>query len=166
MNKIKFAIFIAIFTLAFASAACALDKGAKVPAFSLLDINGKKVSILDYKGKTVILNFWATWCPPCRQEMPEFNDMDKDLKKSGEAVLLAINMTDGERDTKARVVGFLKENGYGMSVLLDTEGKAAEIFGVQWIPTTVVIDGKGVLRGQILGPATKESVMKIVRSIK
>jgi len=166
MYKIKSLILMMFCVLCFASAGYAMETGTKVPAFTLEGIDGKKVSLADYKGKKVILNFWATWCPPCRGEMPEFDDMDKELKKTKEAVLLAVNMTDGERDTKAKVIKFLKENGYGMKVLLDTKGYVADIFSVQWIPSTMIIDSGGVLRGQILGPATKDAVMKIVRGIK
>ncbi len=166
MKKLLLFILIVLEVFEFAGAAYAIDTGAKVHNFTLADMDGKSVSLSDFKGKVVILNFWATWCPPCKGEMPEFDAMDKNLKKSKEAVLLAINMTDGKRDTKAKVADFIKKNRYGMRVLLDTDGTAADIFSIRWIPTTVVIDRNGVLFDQILGPTTKESVMKIVKEIK
>ena len=79
-----------------------------------------------------MLNFWATWCPPCRGEMPEFDELDKEFKKTGEAVLLAVNLTDGRRETPERVAKFLKETGYTMTVLLDEKQEAASFFGVRY----------------------------------
>ncbi|HAH69292.1 MAG TPA: hypothetical protein DCL58_05875 [Synergistaceae bacterium] len=158
------AAFVLIFS--FTQAVCALEPGTAVSDFELKDIEGKAVRLGDYKGKTVVINFWATWCPPCKKEMPDFDLLDKELKKSKQAVLLAVNMTDGKRDTKSKVEAFIKENNFGMKVLLDTEGKAAKLFDIRWLPTTVVVDGKGILRWQVLGETTKEDVLKAVRDIK
>lgn len=169
MNKTKkvFAIAVLVFAIAlFAQSAPALEPGAKVPNFTLLNMQDEKVSLQDFKGQIVILNFWATWCPPCRQEMPEFNKMDAELRKSGEAVLLTINLTDGQRETKAKVSQFMASNKYGFRVLLDSEGKAASIFNIRGIPTTVIIDRNGALYEQIVGATTKDRVMAIVKSIK
>lgn len=158
------AAFVLIFS--FTQAVCALEPGTAVSDFELKDIEGKAVRLGDYKGKTVVINFWATWCPPCKKEMPDFDLLDKELKKSKQAVLLAVNMTDGKRDTKSKVEAFIKENNFGMKVLLDTEGKAAKLFDIRWLPTTVVVNGKGILRWQVLGETTKEDVLKAVRDIK
>ena len=158
------AAFVLIFS--FTQAVCALEPGTAVSDFELKDIEGKAVRLGDYKGKTVVINFWATLCPPCKKEMPDFDLLDKELKKSKQAVLLAVNMTDGKRDTKSKVEAFIKENNFGMKVLLDTEGKAAKLFDIRWLPTTVVVDGKGILRWQVLGETTKEDVLKAVRDIK
>jgi hypothetical protein len=98
--------------------------------------------------------------------MPDLDLLDKELKQSGQAVFLAVNMTDGKRETKGRVEKFVKENGLGMRVLLDTGGTAAKLFNIRWLPTTVVIDGKGILRWQVFGETTKEDVLKAVADIK
>lgn len=158
------AVLVLIFSLA--QAVYALEPGSSVSDFELRDIEGKTVRLSDYKGKTVVLNFWATWCPPCKKEMPDFDLLDKELKKTNDAVLLAVNMTDGKRDTKSKVESFIKNNNYGMRVLLDTEGKAAKLYDIRWLPTTVVVDGKGILRWQVFGETTKEDVLKAVRDIK
>ena len=92
--------------------------------------------------------------------------MDKEFKKSGEAVLLAVNMTDGRRETKKKVEKFIAEQKYGMKILLDTEGKAADIFGIRYLPTTYVIDGDGIVTGQLVGGTTKAAVMKLVKEAK
>ena len=166
MKKLMvFALAMAI-TALFAASAFALSNGTQVKNFTLKDLSGKSVSLDQFKGKTVVLNFWATWCPPCRQEMPEFNDMSKDFAKNGSAVLLAINMTDGQRDTPAKVASFIKDNKYSMTVLLDTDQSLAEYFGVRYIPSTFVINSKGKLTGQIQGGTTKAAVMKLVNEAK
>lgn len=151
-----------LMTAAFASSAFALGNGDQVKNFTLKDLSGKSVSLDQFKGKVVVLNFWATWCPPCRNEMPEFDEMDKELKKSGGAVLLAVNMTDGRRETKSKVEKFMKETGYTMTVLLDSEQELAGYFGIRYIPSTFIIDREGRLTGQIQGGTTKAAVMKLV----
>ena len=129
---ISLSVIIALFF--FVASAYALDNGSKVPNFTLTDLSGKNVSLSDYKGKVVVLNFWASWCPPCKAEMPEFNEMDREFKKSGDTVLLAINMTDGRRETKKKVETFISEQKYKMRVLLDSEGKASNLFDIRYLP--------------------------------
>lgn len=166
MKKFTMAIMAAMMAALFATSAFAVSVGQPVKGFTLMDMNGRKVSLVDYRGKTVVLNFWATWCPPCRAEMPEFNEMNKEFQKSGKAVLLAINMTDGMRDTKSKVESFLKENKYSMTVLLDDGGKVADSFLIRYIPSTFVIDKDGKLVGKIQGGTSKAAVMKLVDEAK
>lgn len=147
----------------FAVPSFAVGSGELARDIVLTDMSGRQVSLDGFKGKTVVLNFWATWCPPCRGEMPEFDELDKEFKKSGEAVLLAVNLTDGRRETPERVAKFLKETGYTMTVLLDEKQEAASFFGVRYIPTTFVLDKDGKLIGQIQGATTKDAVLKLVR---
>lgn len=156
----------AIIAFSFAQIASAAEVGSKAGDFQLADLNGNKIKLSDFKGKIVVINFWATWCPPCRNEMPGFNLLNKELKKSDDAILLAVNMTDGKRDTKSKVESFIKEKNYGMTVLLDTDGKAATMYDIKWLPTTVVVDRKGVLQWQVFGETTKEAVLKAIKEIK
>ena len=149
-----------------AQIASAIEIGSPVSDFELSDLDGNRVKLSDFKGKAVVINFWATWCPPCKKEMPDFDLLDKELKKNNDAVLLAVNMTDGKRDTESKVKSFVKDNGYGMRVLLDTEGKAATLYDIKWLPTTVVVDRKGILHWQIFGETTKETVLKVIKEIK
>jgi thiol-disulfide isomerase/thioredoxin len=159
-----FAAFVIIFCLT--NVAFAVELGTKVNDFELADLKGNKVKPSDYKGKIVVINFWASWCPPCKGEMPDFDLLDKELKKKNDVILLAVNMTDGKRETKSKVETFIKENNYGMRVLLDTEGQAAKLYDIKWLPTTVVLDRKGILHWQVLGETTKEAVLKAIKEIK
>ena len=121
MKKTLFSFLAAaMIVLSLTQIAFALELGSPARDFELADLNGKSVKLSDYKGKTVVINFLATWCPPCKKEMPDFDLLDKELKKTNDTVLLAVNMTDGKRDTKSKVESFIRENNYGMSVLLDT----------------------------------------------
>ena len=133
----------------FAVPSFAVGSGELARDIVLTDMSGKQVSLDSFKGKTVVLNFWATWCPPCRGEMPEFDELNKEFQKTGEAVLLAVNLTDGKRETPERVAEFLRETGYTMTVLLDEKQEAASFFGVRYIPTTFILDKDGRLAGQI-----------------
>ena len=140
---------------------------SSAPDENLVGLNAADTSIAAlHDGKPLYLNFWASWCPPCRGELPEFNEMDQDFKKSGEAVLLAVNMTDGQRDTKSKVQKFINDEKYGIRVLLDEKGEAAAAYGIQYLPTTYVIDAKGMVRGQLVGGTTKAAVMKLVNEAK
>ena len=137
-----------------------------VPDFTLENEKGEEVSLWDYSGKVVILNFWASWCPPCKAEMPEFDKINDELKSSKDVVLLTINLTDGQRETKLKALKFLNDNDYGFNVLFDVDGIAAKIFGIQSIPTTAIIDKEGYLHDYIMGATTKSTVLKSVAEVK
>ncbi len=147
----------------FAVPSFAVGSGELARDIVLTDMSGRQVSLDSFKGKTVVLNFWATWCPPCRGEMPEFDELNKEFQKTGEAVLLAVNLTDGKRETPERVAEFLRETGYTMTVLLDEKQEAASFFGVRYIPTTFILDKDGRLAGQIQGATTKDAVLELLR---
>lgn len=147
----------------FAAPSFAVGSGELARDIVLTDMSGKQVSLDSFKGKTVVLNFWATWCPPCRGEMPEFDELNKEFQKTGEAVLLAVNLTDGKRETPERVAEFLRETGYTMTVLLDEKQEASSFFGVRYIPTTFILDKDGRLAGQIQGATTKDAVLELLR---
>jgi peroxiredoxin len=135
-----------------------------VPDFTLKDLDGKEVSLSDYRGKIVVLNFWAVWCKYCVEEMPDFNKLDKELAEAGDAVVLAVNVAE-PYDT---VKDFLTKNDIGIKVLLDEDGGVAGgIFGVSGYPTTFVVNKDGSLYTYIPGKTDLETmriVMDMVRN--
>jgi peroxiredoxin len=116
--------------------------------FALETLDGKKVSLSSYKGQVVLLSFWATWCGPCKQEMPEMQTLYDNLKSRGLTVVAVDVMED--KDTVSR---FVKENKYTFPVLLDTNGSTAgsSMYGVSAIPTNYVIDRTGRIVGRAVG---------------
>lgn len=120
----------------------AVTQGADVaPDIVVTDRNGNAVKLSDYRGTPVVLNFWATWCPPCRAEMPDF---DAAAEAYGDEVcFLMVNLTDGIRDTVASAADFIDEQGYTFPIYFDTTGTAANTYRVYGIPTTVFINAEG-----------------------
>ncbi len=113
---------------------------------SLLDIHGKQVTLADYKGKIVFLNFWTTWCPECRIEMPLMEKLHKRFKDRDFAVV-AVNL----REPATRVKNFFDEYKLTFTALLDSKGKIGPRFGVRAVPTTFILDKEGGIIGKVFG---------------
>jgi len=122
--------------------------GQPAPAFNLQSLEGKPVELSDFKSKVVVLDFWATWCPPCRKSLPHLQRLSKDsqLRDKG-LVVVAVNV----REQKDKVQDFLKQNDYSFPVAMDTDGGTTDKYLVKGIPTTVIIDGSGVIRRVFVG---------------
>ncbi|MDR2700945.1 MAG: TlpA family protein disulfide reductase [Spirochaetaceae bacterium] len=134
---------------AFREAKIRIPKQQMVPAdFSLPLLNGGSAALSAYKGKVVVLNFWATWCQPCRDEMPSMETFYKRFKSRG----LEILAVDGGEDA-ATVLQFIRNNGYTFPVLLDRDNKVNSLYGIRAIPTTFILDREGKIIGQIMGSA-------------
>lgn len=130
-----------------------LEVGNTPPDFELKTLSGDTVKLSDYKGKKVMLNFWATWCPPCKAEMP---DMQKFYEGNKDRVeILAVNM-----DTTNDVAGFVKEYGLTFPILLDEENEVNKDYGIVSIPTTFFIDEDGVIKQKITGSMQLEDMEK------
>lgn len=142
------------------------DSAPKVPApdFSLTDQYGNTHTLSDYKGKTVFLNFWATWCPPCKGEMPEIQEIYEYYGENGsEVVVLGIASPDyGREKDEETVAAFLEENGYSFPVVMDTGGLYAYTYGVSAYPTTFMIDKEGNVYGYVAGQLTREIMESII----
>ncbi len=125
----------------------------KIPAsnrpieISLMDLNGKEVRLSDFRGKIVFLNFWTTWCLPCRLEMPSMEKLHKRLKDK-DFVMVAINL----QEPTSRVKKFFEENKLTFISLLDLKGKVGDRYGVRSLPTTFILDKAGKIIGKIMGP--------------
>jgi len=111
------------------------------PDFTVYDAEGKAVRLSDFKGKPVVLNFWASWCPPCKSEMPHFNTVYADVKN--DIVFLMVDLVDGQRETQAKGQQYVQEQGFSFPVYFDTKQSAADTYGIASIPTTIFIDAAG-----------------------
>lgn len=141
-------------------------KGKLAPEITLNDLNGQTVKLSDYRGKIVVLNFWASWCPPCKSEMPEINKAAQEFAKGSDAVLLTVNLTDGSRETVDKARKYIADNEYSMPVWLDTQGRAANAYNITSIPTTYIIDRQGVIITYLAGPTTMDVLNDYINQLK
>ena len=128
-------------------AASGIEIGDQAPDFTLEDVNGQRHSLSELRGKVVLVNFWATWCPPCRAEMPSMEKLNAMLDGE-EFVLLAVN---AEEDARDRVREFLQENPHSFPVLLDDQGEVVAKYGVFRFPETFIIRRDGVIAEHVVG---------------
>jgi peroxiredoxin len=125
-----------------------LQEGIPAPDFSFSDLNGKKVGLSDYKGKVVLVNIWATWCPPCRDEMPSMQKLYDRFKGEG-FQLLAVSIDE----TGRRAVGpFVQKLNLSFPVLLDPKGKIQGLYKITGVPESFIVDREGVLVNKVVGP--------------
>ena len=133
--------------------------GSMAPDFTLQTVDGKPVKLSDYRGKAVLLNFWATWCPPCKVEMPWFEDLQKQYGKDG-LVVLGIAMDDSEPATIAK---FASELGVNYEVLLGTDQVSDDYGDVQYLPTTFYIGRDGTIVDKMTGLLERQDIEAAVK---
>ena len=128
-----------------------LAKGEVAPDFELTTLDGEAVKLSDYKGKKVILNFWATWCPPCRAEMPHMQNYFEDEAEKENVAILAVNLTTEDRGID-KVAEFVKEYELDFPIPMDTDGDIGALYQAVTIPTSYMIDTEGKVQNKIVGP--------------
>lgn len=119
------------------------DESFAAPDFTVYDLDGNSYKLSDFLGKPVVLNFWASWCGPCKAEMPDFEDAYKEYQD--EIHFLMVNLTDGTGETLESASSFIAGQGYTFPVYYDTTSSAAYTYGISSIPTTIFIDKQGNL---------------------
>ena len=138
---------------------------AKIAAkdFTVVDGEGNEVSLSDNFGKPIIVNFWATWCPPCRSELGYFDEAYKQY--GGDAVFMMVDLTDGYRDTVDGVKAFVSENGYGFPVYFDTGYSASRAYGLFSMPMTLFIDANGNEYQRMLGAMNESTLNEYIKGL-
>ncbi len=157
----KIVLFVLPVALSLAVCAQAEKSGAmgknypQAPEFALKDLTGKNISLSDYRGKVVFLNFWATWCPPCRAEIPDFIEIYRDYQDKG----MAIIGVSVDRDEEV-VAGFVKKNEINYPVVMYTQKLISDYQPGNAIPVTIIIDPEGKIRFKKVGAVDKGFLKK------
>jgi len=125
--------------------------------FYVYDGNGEKVYLSDFEGKTVVVNFWATWCGPCRSEFPAFESVYEQY--GDEIVFMMINQTDGTRDTVESVKTFVEENELDFPVYFDSDLIASRTYGVTSLPLTFVVNEEGYIVNAQIGAISEDRLL-------
>lgn len=137
-----------------------LPNHQKAPSFTLLSVDGKKVSLSDFKGKIVIVDFWATWCPPCRKSIPDLVALQKKFKNYLAVIGISVDM-----DTKENVAPFVKNNGINFTVLYATPDVIQAYGNINAIPTSFIIDKHGDIAFQHIGLTAKSVFINEIKKL-
>ena len=132
------------------------DAAEPVPDFTMTDRDGGEVRLSDFFGTPVVVNFWASWCPPCKGEMPHFQEAFGAY--GGEIAFLMVDLTDGQRETVETAEAFLAENGYTFPAYFDTALEGAYTYGVKSIPMTLFLRADGALSAYQIGALERETL--------
>ncbi|MGE7999130.1 peroxiredoxin family protein [Lysinibacillus sp. NPDC093190] len=147
-----------------------LKNGDTPPDFTLTGLDGKDVTLSELRGKKVVLNFWATWCPPCKAEMPHMQNYYEQSAKKDNVEIIAVNLTQAERDVTDdakvdSVMTFRDSFNLTFPILLDPKNSAGLAYQILTIPTTYFIDSNGYIRRAIKGPMNAEMLKNYVDAL-
>ena len=148
--------------ITFSLSAQTIKKGADAPNFPIKSPNGKVIKLSDYKGKAVLLHFWATWCPPCRKELPGMEELSKKLDAQGESAKLAflgICISDTAKNQSA----FMKKNNYTFLSCLDETDEVASLYKIQGVPTSILISPDGKILSINVGMMNEKQLADFVK---
>jgi len=135
-----------------------LKTGVKAPDFELKTLTGETVKLSEFKGKKVMWNFWATWCGPCKAEMPAMQQLSTEV--GDDVAILAVNI-----DPQLDVQGFVDENGITFPILLDTDDKINSLYQIVAIPTTYFIDSKGIIQDVFRGAMPHDAMVQYINEL-
>lgn len=137
--------------------------GERLPSFSLEKEDGTKIQIDDYKGKVVVLSFWASWCPYCQKQLDHVKEFEETLKKYDNVEFILVNKLDGVKETKEQALEYLQDKGINLTNLYDKDLEAYEKLGMKIIPTTLILDENGILKvcrpGDLSGASELEALL-------
>ena len=134
------------------------DNRVKAIDFTMLDALGKEVKLSDYFGKPIVVNFWASWCPPCKAELPDFQKVYDEMKDN--VNFLMIDLPDGQKETIEKAEQFIADEKYTFPVFYDNSQEAAYIYQIYSIPTTLFIDKDGYIVAGHEGQISEQSLRK------
>lgn len=134
--------------------------GRPAPDFGLLTLEGKMLRLSDLRGKAVLINFWATWCPPCRAEMPELQAAYDEYRDRG-FVVLGVNL----QEDKGTITEFMDRMGLTFPVVMDTTGNVGNAYRVRDLPTSFFVDREGVIRDRNIGAMNKSTIVAKLQKI-
>lgn len=141
-----------------------VQAGYLAPDFELTTLDGASASLSDYRGKKVILNFWATWCPPCKAEMPHMQNFYEKNKDNGIEVV-TVNLTNME-NSRGNINKFVEDYSLSFPVLLDEDGAIGTQYQAFTIPTSYIIDSNGIISTKIVGPMDEDMMVNLTKDIQ